>query len=318
MKKLSKKGKEIIKSIQKQIFESKNTEINEFTDYQKNILSGIKGHEYIYILDYMNDKIDLKDKKILDIGSGFCIDSLIFSLYGAKVTALDFSNKRFNMSREFLKSVNNEKISYVKGSALKLPLKGRYFDLVFCNEFISHVSSLTTAILEAKRVLKKNGILFIADTNSETLRGKMVHRPIYKKIKNDLAKDIKEIIVNHCNEKNYKLKDKDILFLTKKTMGCLIDDIYETVDFYAEFGKLKKCKIKFKYRNPKDGYYHERYFTPKHIAKRLENQGFENTFYIAPVNYRLRKYYKFLNIFLVNRIFQKLLFKKYYVLGYKK
>ena len=101
-------------------------------------------------------------------------------------------------------------------------------------------------------------------------------------------------------------------------MGCLIDEIYDAIDYYAKNKKLKKIKIKFKYREPFDGYYKERCFTPKQIAKRLANNGFENVFYIAPVNYRLRKYYNFFSNSLINRIFQKLLFTKYFVWAYKK
>lgn len=318
MKELSKEGIEIINLIQKKIYESKDQENIAFSKYKENILSGIKGYEYIYILDYINEKLNLKGKKILDIGSGYCIDSMIFSLYGADVISLDFDDKRYKESKSFLKSVGQKNLSFVKGSALELPVKNESIDIVFCNEFISHVSSLTTAIEDATRVLKWGGILFIADTNSQTLRGKIVHRSIYKKIENDLIKQNIEIVKKRCNEKGYKLNDNEILFLTKKTMGCLKSEILDVIDYYLENKKLKEIKIKFKYRNAENGYYKERYFTPKQIKKRLESHGFKDIYYIAPVNYRLRRFYKFFNNSIVNKIFQKLLFKKYFVWGYKK
>ena len=243
---------------------------------------------------------------------------MIFSLFGAEVSSLDFADIRYKNSRKFLNITKNDNLSFIKASALEFPIKENSYDMVFCNEFISHVTSLSKAIMEAKRVLKKDGILFIADTNSETLRGKIVHRKIYKKIEKDLLKINRKIILKRCNEKDYNLSEKEILLITKKSMGCLTNEICEILDNYVEQGKIKKVNIKFRYRNPENGYYKERYFTPKQIKKRLENHGFERILYIAPVNYRLRRFYKFFNNSFVNYIFRKILFKKYFVWGYKK
>ncbi|MEO0133013.1 MAG: class I SAM-dependent methyltransferase [candidate division WOR-3 bacterium] len=104
------------------------------------------------LVEYLRkNNIDLRNKIILDVGSGF--GGYAYSLHnaGAKVFSLDLES--------FLHYKN---IYHVIGNALNLPYKREFFDLIVCSSLVEHVKRPQLLIRELSRVLSIHGFLYIS------------------------------------------------------------------------------------------------------------------------------------------------------------
>ena len=88
-------------------------------------------------LEYILSKLEIKNKKILDIGCGGGILSEELSKMGAKVTGVDSSKKSINIAKKHAKEQDLE-IEYINGSILDVSSLGN-FDCVICFEMIEHI-----------------------------------------------------------------------------------------------------------------------------------------------------------------------------------
>jgi ubiquinone/menaquinone biosynthesis C-methylase UbiE len=70
------------------------------------------------------------------------------------------------------KKNHNKKIRFVAGNIKFLPFKNQTFDFIVCFETIEHLKKEEglKALLEFKRVLKKNGFLLISSPNAQLTR----------------------------------------------------------------------------------------------------------------------------------------------------
>ena len=111
--------------------------------------------------DVMGD-VDLRDKKVLDIGAGTGFDSLRFLNMGANVTALEYNPLQASYAAKAIKDIN-----WFGGSATHIPFENETFDFVIANAALHHIKDLETAINEMLRVLKPGGTIFtLADSFS--------------------------------------------------------------------------------------------------------------------------------------------------------
>lgn len=276
---------------------------------------------FFLIIEYLDNEIGLKDKKILDIGCGNGLHSVIFALYGAKVVGIDMNKERLSMFMKFVERLRylNIKMSY--GSALDLPIRTEKCDIVFCNQFISHVSNLTTAMKEAKRVLRNNGFFIISDTNRETLSNQKSLKKIYKRVDKKIRNITLSIVEQRNIEKEYNLSKVNMKYLSEIVMGMDIKQIYYIVDVYSTKGNitetLNSIKVKFKYRHPQTGYYYERFFTPEEIKERMIKNGFKNVKIDIPMGFKLNKIYNLINLPIIKNCGSKIFLPTYIVSGKK-
>lgn len=107
---------------------------------------------------------NVKGKKLLDLACGDGWSSLYFARSGAKVFCCDISPRCIRLANEYSKANKlTEQMLPVVMSGEELGFKDSYFDLVFVNEALHHLS-LDEALHEIRRVLKKNGkAVFIED-----------------------------------------------------------------------------------------------------------------------------------------------------------
>jgi SAM-dependent methyltransferase len=98
--------------------------------------------------------LDLRGKKVLDIGAGGGFDSCRLDLKGASVTALEA-----NPVVASLGSLSFPNIRYVGGFAHALPFKAASFDFVFINAALHHMRNISNVIHESLRVLRPGGFL---------------------------------------------------------------------------------------------------------------------------------------------------------------
>ena len=123
-----------------------------------------------YIKENIIKEFQLKNKKyplsginVLDIGCGGGLLSEPMCRLGANVTAIDASNKNIAIANLHAKK-NNLKINYICSSPEKLKTTKK-FDVILNMEIVEHVENIEFFIKESSRLLKKDGIMFIATLN---------------------------------------------------------------------------------------------------------------------------------------------------------
>ena len=122
-----------------------------------------------YIKKVITEHFNLNGQKkilnglsLLDVGCGGGLLSEPMCRLGAKVTGIDASKKNINVAKiHAIKS--NLKIKYIKTSPEKL--KSSKFDVILNMEIVEHVSDLNHFIKSCTKLLKKNGIMFVATIN---------------------------------------------------------------------------------------------------------------------------------------------------------
>ena len=123
-----------------------------------------------YIKENIIGNFKLKNKKkpldkinILDIGCGGGLLSEPMTRLGANVTGIDASSKNINIAKHHAKK-NNLKINYICSSPEKLKIKKK-FDVILNMEIVEHVDDINFFINSCSKLLKKNGLMFVATLN---------------------------------------------------------------------------------------------------------------------------------------------------------
>jgi ubiquinone/menaquinone biosynthesis C-methylase UbiE len=107
------------------------------------------------------DKIDFKDKKILEIGLGQGADSEQIIKRGGIWSGLDLTQESVERVKLRLKLRKLDYQDIQQGSALQIPFKSQSFDLVFSHGVLHHIPNIQKAQEEIHRVLAPNGKLVV-------------------------------------------------------------------------------------------------------------------------------------------------------------
>ena len=123
-----------------------------------------------YIKENIINNFKLKNKlrplsgiNILDIGCGGGLLSEPMSRMGAKVTGIDASDKNIKIAKLHSKK-NKLKINYLCSSPEKLKITKK-FDVILNMEIVEHVEDIDFFLKSCSKLLKKNGIMFVATIN---------------------------------------------------------------------------------------------------------------------------------------------------------
>ena len=123
-----------------------------------------------YIKENITRKFDLKHSskplkniQVLDIGcGGGLLCEPMFGM-GAEVVGIDASKKNIEVAKFHAKK-NKLKIEYKTTSPEKFKTNKK-FDVVLNMEIVEHVEDINFFIQESSRLLKKNGLMFVATLN---------------------------------------------------------------------------------------------------------------------------------------------------------
>jgi 2-polyprenyl-6-hydroxyphenyl methylase / 3-demethylubiquinone-9 3-methyltransferase len=131
--------------------------------------------QYIKENIIVNFKLRIKKKpldkiNILDIGCGGGLLSEPMTRLGANVTGIDASIKNINIAKLHAKK-NKLRINYICSSPEKLKIKKK-FDVILNMEIVEHVEDINFFINSCSKLLKKNGLMFVATLN-KTLKSYM-------------------------------------------------------------------------------------------------------------------------------------------------
>ena len=123
-----------------------------------------------YIKDNIIHSFKLKSKEkplekinILDIGCGGGLLSEPMARLGANVTGIDASDKNIKIAKIHAKK-NKLNINYICSSPEKVKTKKK-FDVILNMEIIEHVEDINFFIKSCSKLLKKNGLMFVATLN---------------------------------------------------------------------------------------------------------------------------------------------------------
>ena len=117
-----------------------------------------------------NNKKPLEKINILDIGCGGGLLSEPMSRMGANVTGIDASGKNIQIAKLHAKK-NKLIINYLCSSPEKMKIKKK-FDVILNMEIVEHVEDINFFINSCSKLLKKDGIMFVATLN-KTLKSYM-------------------------------------------------------------------------------------------------------------------------------------------------
>ncbi len=123
-----------------------------------------------YIKENIINSFKLKNKfkplsgiDILDIGCGGGLLSEPMKRMGANVTGIDASDKNIKIAKLHSKK-SKLKINYLCSSPEKFKIKKK-FDVILNMEIIEHVEDIDFYLKSCSKLLKKNGIMFVATLN---------------------------------------------------------------------------------------------------------------------------------------------------------
>ena len=123
-----------------------------------------------YIVDNIAKTFKISDKekplkklKILDIGCSGGLLSEPMCRLGAEVVGIDASNKNINVAKLHAEK-NKLNINYICTSPENFKPK-KLFDVILNMEIIEHVENVEFFLKSCSKLLKKNGIMFVATIN---------------------------------------------------------------------------------------------------------------------------------------------------------
>jgi 2-polyprenyl-3-methyl-5-hydroxy-6-metoxy-1,4-benzoquinol methylase len=135
-----------------ELWKSDNYEIN---DGNKELI-----HEII--------KYNIKNKKIIEIGSGRGIDAIDLARLGAEVYVLDYIEEALQITKK-LADKENVNLKYILADARKITYENNYFDIVYHAGVLEHFTEPLPLLKEQYRILKKDGMIFVSVPQKFTL-----------------------------------------------------------------------------------------------------------------------------------------------------
>lgn len=112
------------------------------------------------LLSTITSVMDLRGKRVLEVGGGTGGNASWLAKKGAAVHLLDLSRPALKISAQ-VSSQNDAEVKLVCADAYCIPYRDDYFDLIFHQGLLEHFQDPIPLVLEQRRVLGEGGYLLI-------------------------------------------------------------------------------------------------------------------------------------------------------------
>lgn len=157
------KREDLLNNKIKAFYKSYYRETLGLPDWQKKVENRLSEErherEYLRRLEELAGK--LAGKKLLNVGCGTGGFNMVALDSKVQAFGLDVDKEAIDICRLKAELKGFEKEYFLKESAEALPFPDDYFDVVYTFSVLEHLQDLEQSLKEIKRVLKKDGLLFI-------------------------------------------------------------------------------------------------------------------------------------------------------------
>ena len=109
------------------------------------------------LVTFLLSQLDVRGRRLLEVGAGTGRDSLDLAARGAEVWTLDYSDQ----SLRLIQAAAGAQVKIVCGDALALPFRDGTFDIVFHQGLLEHFREPVELLRENARVLGPGGHLLV-------------------------------------------------------------------------------------------------------------------------------------------------------------
>jgi ubiquinone/menaquinone biosynthesis C-methylase UbiE len=137
---------------------------------------------YEYVLQF------IKGKKVLDLGCGLAYGTSLMAQHASSITGVDYNEETVLSNKQRYKNISN--LDFIRASVPPLPFEDSSFEVVTMFQFIEHLHDRKKLLEECRRVMKKDGLLFITTPNALKSFARNpfhIHEYTFDEMKSELA-----------------------------------------------------------------------------------------------------------------------------------